>query len=162
MTVIDIDETTDVGRDILRRVSSNPVAGTVRDFEILVDDDDDDGDQDDFGGFSHFTKEELDSMRAEIMAENLEEEEIPCDENGNPIGYTLDEVFAGVDKMLSETYGIDFAKVSRMIASGELKEAEITDELLRRQEFEYKPYPGFKPQRVTDNFKPEPWLLDVL
>ena len=91
MTVIDIDETTDVGRDILRRVSSNPVAGTVRDFEILVDDDDDE----DLDDFPHFSAEELERTRAEILAGNPEGEKrilkIPRDENGNPIGYTWEE-----------------------------------------------------------------------
>jgi hypothetical protein len=33
---------------------------------------------------------------------------IPHDENGNPAGYTVDEVFAEADKDLSEYYGVDF------------------------------------------------------
>jgi hypothetical protein len=120
MTVIDIDETTEIGRDILRQVAENPKAGKVRDFEITFDDDD------------------------------------------VPIGYSLDEVFANVDKMLSEGYGVDFAKVHRMIESGELNDADLSDELLNRPEFAYKPYPEFKPKPLPENFKPKPWLLDAL
>ena len=111
---------------------------------------------------SRFTEEELNRMRTEILADNSEDEDIPLDENGNPIGSTLDEVFAGVDKMLSESYGVDFAKVSRMIESGELNDKDITNELLGRPEFEYKPYPGFKPKPIPGDFNHKPWLSDAL
>jgi hypothetical protein len=37
MTVIDIDETTETGRDILRRLAKNPEAGKVREFKIPRD-----------------------------------------------------------------------------------------------------------------------------
>ncbi|MDR2564135.1 MAG: hypothetical protein LBC98_09400 [Prevotellaceae bacterium] len=124
MIVIDIDETTEIGRDILRQVAENPKAGKLRDFEIPL--------------------------------------AIPRDENGKPIGYTVDEVFAKVDKILSEGYGVDFAKVHRMIESGELNDADLSDELLNRPEFAYKPYPKFKPKPLPENFKPKPWLLDAL
>jgi hypothetical protein len=40
---------------------------------------------------------------------------IPRDEYGNPIGYTLDEVFDGVDHNLSEFYGVDFMKLTLML-----------------------------------------------
>ena len=120
MYTVDIDETTEAGRDILRRIVQNPKAGRIREFEI------------------------------------------PLDENGNSIGYTLDEVFADVDKMLSETYGVDFAKVNRMVELGELNDADVTDELLCSPAFAYKPYPGFERKPVSDNFKPEPWSLEVL
>ena len=88
MTVIDIDETTDIGRDILRRIAENPKVGKIRDFEIPFDDED-------LDDFPHFTEEELNRMRAEILADNPEGEnrilKIPRDENGNPIGYTWEE-----------------------------------------------------------------------
>jgi hypothetical protein len=94
-----------------------------------------------------------------LEAEKTRTFEIPRDENGDPIGYTLEEVFAEVDRNLSEAYGVDFAKVDRLIASGELNEDEITNELLLRPEFKYEPYPGFKPKPLPPDFKPDPeWL----
>ncbi|MDR2497241.1 MAG: efflux RND transporter permease subunit [Tannerellaceae bacterium] len=119
MTVIDIDETTEAGRDILRKLAKHPEAGQVK-------------------------------------------SDIPLDENGEPIGYTLEEVFADVDKSLSEAYGVDFAKVSRLVRSGELKEEDITNELLLSAEFEYMPYPGFKPKRVSDDFEPDALWIDAI
>jgi hypothetical protein len=83
---------------------------------------------------------------------------IPRDENGNPIGHTLDEVFDTLDREWSETSGIDFLKVSRMLRSGELDLDELTDEILLSPEFKYEPYPEFIPKpRKTPNFSPE-WL----
>ena len=58
---------------------------------------------------------------------------------GIPIGYTLDEVFAEVDRNLSETYGIDFFKVNEMINSGKLDLDELTNEMLHGREFKYEP-----------------------
>ena len=134
MYTVDIDETTEVGRDILHRIAENPAAGRVRNCEIPFD-----GDLDDF---PLFTEEELNRTRAEILAENPEGANriltIPRDENGNPVGYTLDEVFADVDKTLSNHFGIDFAKVNRRLESGELDNSDITNELLLSPEFEYK------------------------
>ena len=123
-------------------------------------------DDEDIDDFPLFTEEELRRTRAEIIANNPEGKnrilKIPRDENGKPIGYTLEEVFAGVDKILSEAYGVDFAKVSRMIESGELNDKDITNELLGRPEFEYKPYPGFKPKPIPGDFNHKPWLSDAL
>jgi hypothetical protein len=104
MTVIDIDETTETGRRILRELATHPEAGKARALEI------------------------------------------PCDENGNPIGTPWEEVREELDLMLSEAYGVDFAKVMGLIASGELDEDELTEERLLRPEFKYEPYPGFKPK----------------
>lgn len=87
MYTIDIDETTEVGMDILHRIANNPAAGRVRDCETSFDDELDD--------FPHFTEEELDRTRAEILADNPEGADriltIPRDEDGNPIGYTWEE-----------------------------------------------------------------------
>ncbi|MDR0612803.1 MAG: hypothetical protein LBG45_04880 [Dysgonamonadaceae bacterium] len=87
MYTVDIDETTEVGRDILHRIAENPAAGRVRNCETPFD-----GDLD---GFPHFTEEALNRTRAEILAENPEGAKriltIPRDENGNPIGYTWQE-----------------------------------------------------------------------
>ncbi|MDR3338635.1 MAG: hypothetical protein LBT25_00825 [Candidatus Symbiothrix sp.] len=82
--------------------------------------------------------------------------EIQIDENGVPIGYTVDEVFAEIDHNLSEHYGVDFAKVSLLINSGELDLDELTEELLLGPEFKYEPYPGFKPKPLSADFKPDP------
>jgi hypothetical protein len=68
------------------------------------------------------------------------------DANGVPTGHTEEEFPAELDVVLSEAYGIDFAKVMQLIASGELDEDEITDELLFSPQFKYEPYPGFKPK----------------
>ena len=102
MTVIDIDETTDVGRDILRQVFENPEVGTVRDFEMPFDEDEYD---DSFDDFPHFTAEELEHMGTEILTGSSSEEEIPLDDNGEPIGYSWEEV-------LGKMYD-DFAEHSR-------------------------------------------------
>jgi hypothetical protein len=87
---------------------------------------------------------------------------IPRDENGKPIGYAVDEVFAEIDHDLSEHYGVDFAKVSRLIDSGELDLDELTDKLLLSPEFKYEPYPGFKPKPLPADFKPEPEIVAAL
>jgi hypothetical protein len=88
--------------------------------------------------------------------------EIPLDENGVPIGHTMEEVFAKVDYNLSEYYGVDFAKVSRLIDSGELDLDELTNELLLSQNFKYEPYPGFKPKPLPADFKPDPEISAAL
>jgi hypothetical protein len=104
MTVIDIDETTDVGRDILRRIAENPKVGKIRDFEIPFDDED-------LDDFPHFTEEELNRMRAEILADNPEGKNriltIPRDENGNPIGTPWEEVLEDMYDDLSKHFGVD-------------------------------------------------------
>jgi hypothetical protein len=71
---------------------------------------------------------------------------IPRDENGKPIGHTLDEVFDAIDLDWSETSGIDFIKLSRMVRSGEVNMDEMTDARLCSPEFKYEPYPGFTPK----------------
>jgi hypothetical protein len=86
------------------------------------------------------------------------EYEIPCDEDGEPIGYTPDEVFSEVDEKLSEAYSIDFSKVTRLIDSGELTLDELTDELLLSPEFKYEPHPGFR----LEPFKPDPDILTAI
>ena len=65
MTVIDIDETTEAGRRILRELAEHPEAGKAREYEI------------------------------------------PCDENGNPIGTPWEEVLEDIYNDLSEHYGVD-------------------------------------------------------
>jgi hypothetical protein len=67
-----------------------------------------------------------------------EEEDIPLDENGKPIGHTLEEFSAELDRKLSEHYGVDFDKVTRLIDAGKLNLEDVTDELLRRPEFHYE------------------------
>jgi hypothetical protein len=67
------------------------------------------------------------------------------DKNGAFVGRTWDVVQDELTWKLSEAYGVDFFKVDRMIASGELKEDELTNELLLSPEFKFEPYPGFKP-----------------
>jgi hypothetical protein len=119
MTVIDIDETTETGRDILRRLAKNPEAGKVREFKI------------------------------------------PRDENGVPIGYTVDEVFDEAERDLSELYGVDFAKVSRMLKSGRLNKDELTNEMLLSATFKYEPYTGFKPKQLPSNFNLNPAYLHL-
>ena len=59
-------------------------------------------------------------------------------ENAILIGHTLDEVFAGIDKSLSEAYNVDFFKINKMIDSGELNLDELTNEILLNPEFKYK------------------------
>ena len=104
MTVIDIDETTEVGRDILRQVAENPEAGNIRDFDPTLDDED-------LDDFPHFTEEDLNEMRAEILANNPEGKnrilKIPRDENGKPIGTPWEEVLEDIYDDLSEHFGVD-------------------------------------------------------
>ncbi|MDR2692387.1 MAG: hypothetical protein LBB73_08920 [Dysgonamonadaceae bacterium] len=75
--------------------------------------------------------------------------------NDNPAGYTVEEVFAGVDVKLSEAYGIDFAKIMQMLNSGEIKESELTDELLLSSLFQYKLHPEFEPRSSSRDIKPD-------
>jgi hypothetical protein len=84
------------------------------------------------------------------------DDDIPLDENGDPIGHTVDEVFDAIDLDWSETSGIDFVKLSRMIRSGEVDLNEMTDERLHSPEFKYEPYLGFTPKpRKKVEYDPE-------
>ena len=40
MINIDIDETTEIGMNILRRITENPKVGRIREFDIPLNDDD--------------------------------------------------------------------------------------------------------------------------
>jgi hypothetical protein len=73
-------------------------------------------------------------------------------------GYTLEELAVEMDRHLSELYGVDFHKVTRLVNSGELREEDITEELLDSPEFVYNPYPGFKPG-LPDDYVPDPDLV---
>ncbi|MDR2466751.1 MAG: hypothetical protein LBD35_05095 [Prevotellaceae bacterium] len=97
MTVIDIDETTKVGKEILRQIAENPEAGKVRDFESAFFESSFDDELDDF---PHFSEEYLNRVRAEILADGPDDE-IPCDENGDPIGYTWEETREMMYRILS-------------------------------------------------------------
>jgi hypothetical protein len=65
--------------------------------------------------------------------------------NGKLVGYTMEAIVYALDQQLSEAYGVDFHKVTRMQEAGLLKEKDITNELLLSPGFKYEPYPGFKP-----------------
>jgi hypothetical protein len=93
MINIDIDETTEIGMDILRRIAENPEVGRIKEFEMSLDD------------------------------------------NDISIGYALDEVFATVDRMLSQPCGVDFAEIHRLVESGELVNANVMNESLSRSKF---------------------------
>jgi hypothetical protein len=87
---------------------------------------------------------------------------IAYDANGIPTGHTLAEFSSELDRRLSELYGVDFAKITQLVDSGELNEDEITNELLLSPEFKYEPYPGFKPKPLPPDFKPDPeWLAAI-
>ncbi|MDR0834693.1 MAG: hypothetical protein LBN93_11025 [Candidatus Symbiothrix sp.] len=86
---------------------------------------------------------------------------IPRDANGKPVGYTLDEVFSEVDHDLSEFYGVDFMKLTRMLDSGVLSMDEVTNEMLLSPKFKYEPYPGFKPKPLPEDFVPYPSLTGI-
>jgi hypothetical protein len=60
---------------------------------------------------------------------------IPRDENGNPIGTPWEVIRERMYSNLSKHYGVDLAKVSRLIDSGELNEDDLTNELLLGPEF---------------------------
>jgi hypothetical protein len=98
----------------------------------------------------------LDELADNPEAGKVREFKIPRDENGNPIGIPAEEVFAEIDRDLSEHFGIDFAKVTELVDSGKLNPDEITDELLYRPEYKYEPYPGFKPRPLPEDFEPDP------
>ena len=166
MTVIEIDKTTEAGKDMLRKPAEHPAAGQMR-TNISRDEDDDQtwtpwedmmeelyDDLSEHSGTDRRTisqdeetedKEDEDAKMARIREKFLCSD-MELDENGNPIGYSVEEVFDEIDKEMSEVYGIDFAKISRMMDSGELSDEDLTEELLESPEFEYKPYPGFKPK----------------
>ncbi|MDR0565909.1 MAG: hypothetical protein LBG47_02550 [Prevotellaceae bacterium] len=97
----------------------------------------------------------LSAPEAASEAETVGKHEIPCDENGNPIGYTVDEVFDKIDLHLSEVYGVDFAKLSRLVKLGELSMDDVTDDMLLSPELKYEPYPGFKPKPLPAGFTPD-------
>jgi hypothetical protein len=67
------------------------------------------------------------------------------DKNGKLVGYTWEAVRERLTRKMSEAYGVDFFKVTRMREIGLLKEKDTTNELLLSPEFKYEPYPGFKP-----------------
>jgi hypothetical protein len=93
------------------------------------------------------------SVRSKPAAGN-----IPYNENGIPKGYALDEVFDEIDLEWSETSGIDFCKLNRLVHSNKLNLDDLTDETLHSPEFKYEPYPGFKPKSCEKpDFSPE-WL----
>jgi hypothetical protein len=70
---------------------------------------------------------------------------IPLDEHGEPIGTPWEEVQYELTRKLSEAYGVDFFKVTRLREAGLLKDKDVTNELLLSPDFKYEPYPGFKP-----------------
>jgi hypothetical protein len=78
---------------------------------------------------------------------------IELDENGVPKGHTLEEFSAELDRRLSEFYGVDFAKITRLVDSGALDMDDVTNELLRTPEFKYKPYTGFIPKSLLKKSK---------
>jgi hypothetical protein len=88
--------------------------------------------------------------------------DIPPGENGKPLGTPWEVVRERLNEQLSCHYGIDFNKVGQMIESGELSEDELTDELLASPRFKYEPSPGFKPQALPEDFKPDPLWAAVL
>jgi hypothetical protein len=53
--------------------------------------------------------------------------------------HTVEEFAAELDGKLSEHFGVDFAKLARMVDSGELTPDEVTDALMDRPEFKYEP-----------------------
>jgi len=152
-----VDETTKMGQRVLRNLRQNPNAGAV--CELLRNE----PRPCDAGHVKKIPPRN--DERLQFFYEPDEDdriEEIPRDANGNPIGYTLDEVFAEVDLDLSEHYGVDFAKVNRLIDAGELDLDELTNEVLLSPEYKYEPYPGFKPKPLPADFKPDPAILAAL
>jgi hypothetical protein len=115
MIAIEIDETTETGRSILRELADNPEAGTIM------------------------------------------EDGTPCDGDGTPWEEVLDEI----NRDMSEVYGVDFAKVTRLINSGEMDENDITNEMLLSPKFKYEPYPGFTP-RPRPEYNPDTEWAAVL
>jgi hypothetical protein len=81
------------------------------------------------------------------------EEQYPV-EMPHPKGRTWEEFRYELEKEASETSGIDFLKVTRMLNSGELNINEMTDEMLYSPEFKYEPYPGFKPRPCRPTILP--------
>jgi hypothetical protein len=58
--------------------------------------------------------------------------QIPYDENGRPIGYTVDEVFAEIDEMLSKMFHMDMGKLRQLEKMIGPKAVDaLTDEELR-------------------------------
>jgi hypothetical protein len=139
MTRVYIDETTAHGQRLIRLLRENPEAGS-----IIQEPGDEPGQLD----FEPHEDDRIDT--------------IPRDADGNIIGYTVDEVFAKVDHKLSEHYGVDFAKVTKLIDAGVLDVDEITDELLSRPEYKYEPYPSFTPKPLPADFKPDPAMSLML
>jgi hypothetical protein len=64
------------------------------------------------------------------------------DKNGKLVGYTMEAIVYALDQQLSEAYGVDFHKVTRMREAGLLKEKDVTNELLLSPEFKYVPNPA--------------------
>ena len=71
--------------------------------------------------------------------------DIPLDEHGQPIGYTLEEFAYALTWKLSEAYGVDFFKMDRLIKTGELKKKDVTNELLLSPAFKFVPDPALSP-----------------
>ncbi|MDR3350754.1 MAG: hypothetical protein LBN98_03770 [Prevotellaceae bacterium] len=69
----------------------------------------------------------------------------PLDEHDPSIGTPWEVVQERLTRKLSEAYGVDFFKVTRMREAGLLKDKDVTNKLLLSPEFKYEPYPGFKP-----------------
>ncbi|MDR1500377.1 MAG: hypothetical protein LBI58_05295 [Tannerellaceae bacterium] len=60
--------------------------------------------------------------------------------------HTVEEFASELDRRLSEHFGVDFAKLSQMVDSGELMPDEVSDALMDRPEFKYEPH-----SRQTDS-----------
>jgi hypothetical protein len=70
---------------------------------------------------------------------------ISTDRHDEKAGTPWEEVQERLTRKLSEAYGVDFFKVTRLRETGVLKNKDVTNELLLSPEFKYEPYPGFKP-----------------
>jgi hypothetical protein len=53
--------------------------------------------------------------------------------------YTLEEFEDRLDLKLSEAYGVDFMKVTRLERAGLLNRRNLTNEILESPEFKYEP-----------------------
>jgi hypothetical protein len=78
------------------------------------------------------------------------------DKDGNPVATPWETVKERLNEQLSRHYGVDFNKVLQMLQSGELSDNDLTAELLSSPPFRYEPSPGFKPQPLPEDFKPDP------
>jgi hypothetical protein len=103
MMVIDIDETTEAGRRILRELAEHPEAGRTREFVIPIDEDEDE--------LPLYTPERLRKMKEEMLAANPDGinriNKIPRDEDGNPTDTPWEVIRERTYNNLSEHYGVD-------------------------------------------------------